>query len=392
MTELMMSNETATIQTPRRALHVYGSLSRGGAETWLMDVMRNSSRRMLQLDVCLTKDVVGPYEEEFKELGGRILRCPLRKGPVQFAGQLMNLLKSERYDIVHSHLYYFSGVVLRCAALSNVPQRVAHIHPVIDARKKSFVRRLYTYWMHRWICRYGTHFVGPTRASLEGFWGRDWESDSARSVLYNGVKTERFKDDVNTEAVLRELDLPPQAKIILNVGRYAPHKRQSFLVDVAERLCRKRDDVYFLFIGDGDLRTDVEAKAEQASVKDRCRFVPGAPSIDQYYLTADTFAFPSSNEGFGIAVAEAGAAGLPVVAQDIPGVDEAADSCRHITLLPLDASPDTWVNHLEQYIEIGRMDGESRRDHLKDYPFSLESSIASLYSLYGLDPNDARAF
>lgn len=373
------------MNTAARALHVYGSLNRGGAETWLMDVMRNTGRDRLAIDVCLTKDDKGPYEDEFQELGGRIHRCHLDSGPFQFAQKFTDLLNNENYDIVHSHLYYFSGIVLRCAAKAHVRERVAHIHPVIDVKHKSIPRRLYTYLMRRWICKYGTRYVGPTKGSLEGFWGSGWNSDPRKSVLYNGLKVERFADDVDRASVRQQLEIPETGKIVLNVGRYAPHKRQDFLVDVAREVCEQREDVFFVLIGNGDLREPVMAKAEAQGVAGKCRFIPGAPSIDEFYLSADAFAFPSSNEGFGIAVAEAGAAGLPTVAQDIPGVEEAADSCHDITLLPLDTRADSWATHLVKKLEKSPLSQEDRRRHLADFPFSIEASIRSLMQLYGLE-------
>ena len=91
-----------------RALHVFGTLDRGGAETWLLDVMRHSARDKIAIDVCALRDKVGAYEEEFMELGGRVLRCPLGRDPWRFGRALRRLLMRERFDIVHSHVYLFS--------------------------------------------------------------------------------------------------------------------------------------------------------------------------------------------------------------------------------------------------------------------------------------------
>ena len=146
-----------------RALHVFASLNRGGAETWLMDVVRNTNRADLQIDVCLTGSPGGSYEDEFERLGGSIRRCPMGRDPWAFARRMRRLLVAERYDIVHSHLYYFSGIILRSAAQAGVAKRVAHIHPAEDTRNATLPRRLYAHWMRRLIRRYGTHFVGPTK-------------------------------------------------------------------------------------------------------------------------------------------------------------------------------------------------------------------------------------
>jgi len=384
MSRVMAAPSRSSSREVLRALHVYASLNRGGAETWLMDVLRRAGRNDLAIDVCLVGDRVGAYEEEFRSLGGTIYRCPLRKNPLRFTRAFARLLRDHRYDVVHSHLYLFSGVVLRTAFRAGVPQRVAHIHPVEDVKEKRLLRGMYARWMRSWIIRYGTHFASPSREGWLRFWGPDWERDDNKRVIYNGLDVSRFEQTADPDGVREELDIPKDAKLVLNVARFAPHKRHAFLVDVAERLIGRDKNVYFLFIGAGDLRDEAMAKASAAGLDANVRFVAGASDINRYWLAADAFAFPSVNEGFGIVVAEAAAAGLPVVAQDIPGVREAATACHDVTLLPVATEPEAWSRTLEAAVAKGRLSDDERRRRLKSFPFTIERSIEALRGLYGL--------
>lgn len=378
-------NTAQPTHTGVRALHVIAALDRGGAETWLMDVMRHSERGALALDICLIGEGEGAYEDEFRALGGRVFRCPLRGAPWRFSKAFCQLLRAERFSIVHSHVYLFSGVVLRAASQAGVTQRIAHIHPIEDVKASRVLRSLYTRWMRRWIVRYGTHYVAPTRDGLESFWGENWESDPDKSVLYNGIDVQRFAASIDRAAVRRKLGVGTNARVVLNVARFAPHKRHAFLVEVAERLLTREPDVCFVCIGTGDLRDQTMALAAKKNIDKQFRFVPGVSDIDQYWLSADAFAFPSSNEGFGIVVAEAAAAGLPVVAQDIPGVREAARACHDVALLSLDTEPEPWARVLAAALQRGQLDGEARRKRLKDFPFTIARSVATLRCLYGVD-------
>ncbi len=371
-----------------RALHVFAALNRGGAETWLMDVVRGVSREDLAIDVCLVGRSRGAYEEEFRSLGGHVHRCPLGRNPWRFSSRLTDLLRREPYDVVHSHLYYFSGVVLRAAARAGIAQRVAHNHPVEDLKRGGLVRRFYSTWMRQWICRYGTDFVGPTRASLNAFWGPDWERDPHKRVLYNGIRVERFLASVDRAAVREELGIPRESRIILNVARFAPHKRQSLLVDVAQYISENLKDVYFLLIGDGPLRDEVEKRARELGICERFRFIRGLPNIDRFWLASDVFAFPSINEGFGIAIAEAAAAGLPVIASDILGVREAATACNDPVLLALDATAQQWGEAISGALCRPMVNDERRAKALRSFPFTIESSIRTLRELYGVGRAD----
>jgi len=311
----------------------------------------------------------------------------LGRNPWRFAARFRDLAASEQYDVVHSHVYYFSGFVLRAAAKAGVPQRIAHLHSVEDLKPDGLFRPLYAAWMRRWIRTYGTHVIGPSRASLEGFWGVGWEADPRRRVLYYGIPIERFLASMDRSALREELELPPDARLVLNVGRFIPSKRQLFLVDIASDLLSRRDDAYFILVGEGALRESVEQRVREAGLWPRFRFIPVRPNIHHYWLSADVFVFPSTSEGFGIVIAEAEAAGLPVVAHDIPGVREAAAPSHDATLLPLSATPRDWAVAIDAALQRPKVDHDGHVRMLRRFPFSIEASVASLKSLYGLGCN-----
>ena len=366
-----------------RTLHVLAALDRGGAETWLMDVAHAASAERLRVDVCTLTDRIGAYDAEFQRLGGRIHRCVLGANPWSFSHRLQGLLKREQYDIVHSHVYYFSGLILRAAAKAGVAGRVSHVHRSADLKPPGLFRQAYTRAMRRWIERYGTAFLGPSRASLEAFWGPGWEADPRKKVVYNGIRVERFRTPADRHGVRQELGLPSDAKIVLNVGRYVWHKRQESLVDGARELTRRRPDVYFVLIGDGPERSAVEEKVRRLDLADRFRFLSaGPPEIDRYWLAADVFVFPSISEGFGLVIAEAGAAGLPVVAADIPGVREAAAACRNITLLPCDSGSGDWASAVERALNLAVPSDAERNEMLDRFPFTIERSVGALIEVY----------
>lgn len=347
-----------------------------------MDVMRNTSREELQFDVCLTGRSKGAYQDEFESLGGRVLFSPLTRNVWSFSRQFKQLLETEHYDVVHSHLYYFSGLVLRLAARAGVPKRIAHIHPVEDLKAGKPFRGLYVRLMKRWIRQYGTSFVGPTKASLEGFGESLWQKEPSKHVIYNGIHTDRFAQPVDRLKVRKDVNIPENAPIVLNVSRFSPHKRHEFLVQVAERVLSQRPDVYFLLIGAGKLKETIEEQVRLKGLENNFRFISGEPSIDRYLMAADVFAFPSCNEGFGIAIIEAAAAGLRVIAQDIPGVQEAVKACIEPTLLPLETTIDEWCRTILEILKQPRITENQRQKIIKNFPYTIEKSIGKLKDIY----------
>ena len=368
---------------PVRVLYVLGSLSYGGLETWVMDIVRNIDRKEFQIDVCVTTDIKGEYEKELQQMGGKILRCPLNKAnPILFYHNLKKMFVREQYDIVHSHTYYFSGVILRAAAKAGIVKRIAHIHPVVDQKRERKLRRFYTWLMKRWIVRYGTDFIGPTKASLEGFWGPGWESSRNKHVVYNGIKIERFTKMPDRAVIRKEIDVPKNVPLVLNISRFVPHKRYEFFVEMAECVIRKRPDVYFLLIGAGPLKERVKEIITEKGIIKNFRFVSGVPNLDDYVMSSDLFAFTSCNEGFGIVIIEAAAAGLNIIAQDIPGVREAIVACPDGVLLPLETGAEEWSKMVISALEQPRMSENQRQHLLKEFPFTIDKSVARLKEVY----------
>src|SRR6188474_985657 len=112
-----------------RVLHVLGGMDRGGVETWLMHVLREWDRGRGQMDFLVHTTRQCAYDEEVRALGARIIPCLTPRRPWSYSKRLRRILRDfGPYDVVHSHVHHFSGMVLRAARTSGVPVRIAHSH------------------------------------------------------------------------------------------------------------------------------------------------------------------------------------------------------------------------------------------------------------------------
>ena len=68
-----MVDSTLQKRRPRKLLHLVGRMSPGGAENWLMRLLRKADRNLMQMDFCVAKPQKGLYEEEIESLGGKII-------------------------------------------------------------------------------------------------------------------------------------------------------------------------------------------------------------------------------------------------------------------------------------------------------------------------------
>jgi len=175
-----------------------------------------------------------------------------------------------------------------------------------------------------------TQSYGRTSAMLRG---RPLE------IIPSAVDLERFRPGLDVSALRGDLHLEGK-RVLVFTGRLVPHKGVDVIVQALREL---PPDVVLLVIGAGPRLPDLVGLARGIGVADRVRFCPQVSDDDlpRYLSLGEIFVFPSQNrlEGFGLAVAEAMAVGLPVVIADVPGVREViAEGKEGLLVEPLIAS------------------------------------------------------
>lgn len=144
----------------------------------------------------------------------------------------------------------------------------------------------------------------------------DWKID----VVPNGIVPAHYQARVDPAEVKRRYGFDPDSPLILFIGRLAWQKGPDMLVDAVPRLLREHAENEVAFIGDGQMRRALEARARSLPVRFLGRL------SDTEYVTllnaSDTVAIPSRNEPFGLVLLEAWSAGRCVVASDVGGLSE----------------------------------------------------------------------
>lgn len=169
-----------------------------------------------------------------------------------------------------------------------------------------------------------------------------------------------------------DLALPPEAKVLLYVGRLAPEKNVLFLVRTFREVAKTRGDAYLVMIGGGPAAEELAREARRLEVEDRV-LLPGFIGHDllvDYYRGADVFVFASKTETQGLVVLEAMAAGLPVVAIPKMGVK---DFLRHrVNAL---CAPEDEVRYAQLVLEL--LEDEGLRGRLREGGLSTARELSS---------------
>jgi glycosyltransferase involved in cell wall biosynthesis len=368
-----------------RVLHCLGGLNRGGVETWLLRVLRNIDRRRFQMDFLVHTTEKRGYDDEVRALGSQIIPCPLgmRSRPWQYARNFKRVYDQfGLYDVIHSHNYLFAGVDLFLARRCRIPTRIAHIYPTEDWKAHSgstLIRTAYRKAMAFSICRNARYVLFDSEGAKDAFARLAGHGSPKFRVQHPSIELAQFEKSIAIESARAELNIPMDAKVVISVARYAPHKNHRHLVEIARRIVSARGNVVFLSVGDGPLYPEIRALVRDVGLEDMFRFVTSRPELVSLYKASDVLLFPSLMEGFGLVVVEAAAAGLPVVASRIPGIMDAAQACP-AALLVEPGDTEGFVQGVLGCLDQPKEKYSPNPALLK--PFDISTSVENLMRLY----------
>ncbi|HET8549920.1 MAG TPA: glycosyltransferase [Bryobacteraceae bacterium] len=369
---------------PLRVLHVVGGMNRAGIETWLMHVTRGLDRREVAFDFLLHDPRETAYEPELRDLGCGILRVSESKHSLFYQAALARCFESGRWDIVHSHEHHTTGTILRAAARSGVPVRIAHSHnDTARADQRAGVpRRLFNHVNRRWLERHADAGFAASPAAAAALFGQRWQDDARWRVLFCGIDLSPFAARVEHAELRQRLGIPKGARVIGHVGRFEEQKNHTFLIEIARDLVARDPNSHFLLVGEGRLQPAVRARTDRAGLSRYFTFAGSRPDVPELMLGAmDAFLFPSLYEGLGIAAIEAQAAGLPCIVSSV--VPREADVLPGaIARLELRRAPGEWAGAVIAALSQPRFDASLRLAALEASPFSIGRSAGALLDRY----------
>jgi glycosyltransferase involved in cell wall biosynthesis len=357
----------------------------GGAEAWLLEVLRRIDRTRFQSDCLIHTDAREEYHAELESLGCNLLRCVRPVYLWKYPRRFKRLLQEQGpYDIVHGHVLY-QGLVLRLARQAGIPVRLAHSHSdregfAVDGAllQGSFVR-----YTNRWVQRDATLGLACGRRAARALFGNGWENDPRWHILHYGLDVSPFGPAVDAAALRSELGLPPDALVVGHVGRFEAQKNHEFLVDIAAALTAREPRAHFLLIGDGPLRPQVEQKVRVLALEKRFTFTGVRSDVPRLMRGAmDVFVLPSRYEGLPLVGIEIQAAGVPAVMTDVitEELDVVPGLIRRVSL----TSPAVrWAEGIAEAIagrpELAQPDA---LDLVARSRFNIDNCVARLESLY----------
>jgi glycosyltransferase involved in cell wall biosynthesis len=156
-------------------------------------------------------------------------------------------------------------------------------------------------------------------------------------TIHNGIDVERFRARPGMRAAARsELGIPPSVPLAITVAVLRGPKGIDDMLAAMPAAVERIPDLHYLVVGEGPARHDLERLVSEHGLDDRVIFAGNRSDVPGMLSAADVFVLPSHTEALPTAVAEAMAAGLPVVATRVGGIPEMVDRDTGILVEPGD--------------------------------------------------------
>lgn len=332
-------------------IHAVLSLDTGGLERIVVDLVRRGTQLGQKVSVvCLER--LGTLAPQAEALGARLI-CLNKKPGVRFETRerMKTILSALRPDVLHTHQIgslFYAGPAARAVGVP-VTVHTEHINNISKANL-GFLRRQRMSWLWWWAARYAQKFFCVSKDIAEEMKTLQLVSQSRIVVVRNGINIDPFQEPFDCEGFRQKLGIAIDAHVIGTVGRLNEVKRQDLLVEAFSRVKALHSGSRLLIVGDGPMRLELQDLATRLGIADAVHFAGYQAQPERYLRVMNVFALTSRMEGLPLAILEAWAAGLPVVASAVGGVPDLIQHGRTGLLFPSgDAA--SLTNRLLQLIE-----------------------------------------
>ena len=242
------------------------------------------------------------FGEQVRRDGFKVheVRVRAKIDPVAIS-KMKQIIKQGQFDLVHTHLSTSSVNGCIAARLAKIPS-IATVHGL--SGKLSFSA--------------AQHLIGVSE-QVKIHLVNQGVPESKISVVYNGFEPQPATPK---ETARRMIELPLDKTVIGTVARVTALKGIDDALRAFASLCETFPNLLYLVVGDGDALESCKSLASELKIADKVVFAGYKADVSLYLSAMDLFLFPSHKEAMGIALAEAMAAGLPIISTNVGGIPE----------------------------------------------------------------------
>lgn len=301
-----------TPRRPLRLLEIVGNAIVGGVESYVRNLIASLPDEDYEVSCILPFE--SAYTASLRALGCKIYITPIQDDPLWRSIEMATeVVRQNQIDVIHANLanaHTLAGIVGR---MTNTPA-VATVHSRSLWIQELSVSRLANMNVIT-VCQEAYAQALATGLPIDKL-----------SLIRNGVDVDRFSPNRNGATFRASLGLGPDTLLVGFVGRLAKEKGPDKFVQVASRIRQRFPDAHFVMVGDGPAEDDIRALIAETGMEGRLHLAGMRRDVENVYPALDLLIQTSRSEAMPLALLEAMASGVPVVAIAVGGVAELVEA------------------------------------------------------------------
>lgn len=329
-----------------KILHVITNLETGGAEKLLVDLLPRITQKGLDVELALFVSTNTPFFHSLKEAGIRIHEFSF-KGSVYNLKNLFKLIQLvHKYDIIHTHntAPQLFGAL---ASLCGNSKWVTTEHTTTNRHRVWWFRPI-----EKWMYNRYNHIICISKAVQQNMYKVAGNRVSS-TIICNGIET--YKYSKASPTLKCNISNHPERKVLIMIGRMSYQKDQATII---RAMTKVKTESELWLVGDGERENELRELTQELNLGDKVLFLGSRTDIPELLKSSDIAIQSSHIEGFGLAAVEAMAAGLPVVAANVPGLSQVVEGAGVLFQHENDEELSTIINNLLkndiQYKEVAK--------------------------------------
>lgn len=309
-----------------RVLHLITRIAIGGAQDNTLLTVENHNRNLYTVHLAAnpndswlnraqaTADIFHPLPNLIRPIN------PIKD--FQALLNIINLLRREQFDVVHTHSSK-AGILGRIAArIAGVPVVVHTIHGFPFHDFMSPLKRHFYITLERSLRTFADFYITVCELNRTQAIELNLVHPENSQTVYSGISFAKLDRPSDPKTTRQQLNIPDGWQTIVMVGRLDQQKAPHYLIDAFSKVQQQCPKTLLLLVGDGELQPLLEHQVQQLRLTDQVRFLGSREDVPEILKASDIFALSSLWEGLGRAMTEAMLVGLPVVVPEIYGIPE----------------------------------------------------------------------
>ena len=285
--------------------------------------------------------------------------------------RIARYFKQLNMDLIHSFHYAPDYSEALAAKIAGIPW-------IYTKKNMNWGGKSKNGWKLRTVL--ANHIIAQNKSMINWF----FSNSKKISLIPRGVDIHHFSPKSKNLNLLEQLLIPKSEKVILTVANLVPVKGIEVLLDAFELLSKNNDNITLLIVGENnnEYGTTLKKKSKRMKFNHKILFIGKVQNIVDYYSIADIFILPTLKKGEGcpVSLLEAMACGLPVLASDIPGIQDILEPIHHC-LFNAGEVPELQKGIEKLLIKNENKKNENNRDQIK-MNYSIEKEVKSHEIIY----------